>query len=65
MVSSVHAIHPCHQVSKLHQLLSPHLLRRLKKDVLKQLPPKLELIVRVVLSPMLVLGWGGAGLRVR
>ena len=25
---------------KLHELLSPHLLRRLKKDVLKQLPPK-------------------------
>jgi len=33
-------------------LLSPHLLRRLKKDVLKQLPPKKEQIVRVELSPL-------------
>lgn len=38
------------QVSQLHELLRPHLLRRLKKDVLKQLPPKQEQIVRVELS---------------
>lgn len=40
------------QVSQLHALLGPHLLRRLKKDVLKQLPPKQELMVRVELSPL-------------
>ena len=40
------------QIGKLHELLSPHLLRRLKKDVLKQLPPKKEQIVRVELSPL-------------
>ena len=38
------------QVKKLHALLSPHLLRRLKKDVLKQLPPKKEQIVRVEMT---------------
>ena len=36
----------------LHELLKPHLLRRVKRDVLKDLPPKRELIVRVGLSPM-------------
>ncbi|KAK9828698.1 hypothetical protein WJX72_001585 [[Myrmecia] bisecta] len=40
------------QVTRLHQLLSPHLLRRTKKDVLKQLPPKREQIVRVELSAL-------------
>lgn len=39
------------QVEQLHGLLRPHLLRRLKKDVLKQMPPKKELIVRVDLAP--------------
>ena len=38
------------QVEKLHEMLSTHILRRLKKDVLKQLPPKREQIVRVELS---------------
>lgn len=42
----------CWQVGKLHELLSPHLLRRLKKDVLKQMPPKKEQIVRVELSAL-------------
>ena len=37
---------------KLHELLAPHLLRRLKQDVLKNIPSKRELIVRVELSPM-------------
>ncbi|XP_019087304.1 PREDICTED: CHD3-type chromatin-remodeling factor CHR7-like [Camelina sativa] len=39
-------------ISKLHQMLAPHLLRRLKKDVLKEdeLPSKKELILRVDLS---------------
>ncbi len=38
------------QVSELHARLKPHLLRRIKRDVLKQLPPKMEQIVRVELS---------------
>ncbi|KAL3843998.1 hypothetical protein ACJIZ3_001401 [Penstemon smallii] len=38
------------QISRLHKMLAPHLLRRLKKDVLKELPPKKELILRVELS---------------
>ena len=40
------------QVRKLHDLLGPHLLRRLKADVLKGIPSKSEFIVRVELSPM-------------
>ncbi|GLI68202.1 hypothetical protein VaNZ11_012548, partial [Volvox africanus] len=39
------------EVSQLHALLQPHMLRRLKKDVMKQLPPKMEQLVRVELSP--------------
>ncbi|KAE8654547.1 CHD3-type chromatin-remodeling factor PICKLE [Hibiscus syriacus] len=38
------------QISRLHTMLSPHLLRRVKKDVMKKLPPKKELILRVDLS---------------
>ncbi len=37
---------------ELHGLLAPHLLRRMKKDVLRNLPPKREVIVRVGLSPL-------------
>ncbi|KAK4491066.1 hypothetical protein RD792_001788, partial [Penstemon davidsonii] len=40
------------QISRLHKMLAPHLLRRLKKDVMKELPPKKELILRVELSSM-------------
>ncbi|XP_052821460.1 chromodomain-helicase-DNA-binding protein Mi-2 homolog isoform X1 [Mya arenaria] len=40
------------QVRKLHDMLGPHLLRRLKADVLKGMPGKSEFIVRVELSPM-------------
>jgi hypothetical protein len=36
---------PVLQVSELHRQLAPHMLRRLKKDVLKQLPPKMEQMV--------------------
>ena len=43
---------PDAQVAKLHAMLGPHLLRRLKRDVLKQLPPKREQIVRVELAPL-------------
>ncbi|CAM0913117.1 unnamed protein product [Alopecurus aequalis] len=38
------------QVEKLHGMLKPHLLRRFKKDVMKDLPPKKELILRVELT---------------
>ncbi|KAK6292044.1 hypothetical protein J4Q44_G00378290 [Coregonus suidteri] len=40
------------QIQKLHDLLGPHMLRRLKADVFKNMPAKTELIVRVELSPM-------------
>ncbi len=40
------------QVSKLHAMLAPHMLRRMKIDVLKDMPSKTELIVRVELTPM-------------
>ncbi len=40
------------QIKKLHDLLGPHMLRRLKADVFKTMPAKTELIVRVELSPM-------------
>lgn len=39
------------QVSRLHGLLAPHLLQRLKRDVLRSLPPKREQIIRVELAP--------------
>ncbi|CAH2061075.1 unnamed protein product [Thlaspi arvense] len=38
------------QISRLHKMLAPHLLRRVKKDVMKDMPPKKELILRVDLS---------------
>ncbi|KAK3036792.1 hypothetical protein RJ639_030484 [Escallonia herrerae] len=44
------------QISRLHKMLAPHLLRSnysetwVKKDVMKELPPKKELILRVELS---------------
>jgi chromodomain-helicase-DNA-binding protein 4 len=37
-------------VQKLHAMLREHILRRIKKDVLTQMPPKREQIVRVELS---------------
>uniref|UniRef100_A0A183E895 DNA helicase n=1 Tax=Gongylonema pulchrum TaxID=637853 RepID=A0A183E895_9BILA len=40
------------QIQKLHSLLGPHMLRRLKTDVLSGMPSKSELIVRVELSSM-------------
>ncbi|XP_061566554.1 chromodomain-helicase-DNA-binding protein 3 isoform X2 [Cololabis saira] len=40
------------QIKKLHDLLGPHMLRRMKADVFKNMPAKTELIVRVELSPM-------------
>jgi len=40
------------QVLKLHDMLAPHMLRRMKADVLKDIPSKSEFIVRVELSAM-------------
>ncbi|KAL0243383.1 hypothetical protein GEMRC1_005944 [Eukaryota sp. GEM-RC1] len=40
------------QVSKLHSELAPFILRRLKKDVEKGIPGKIERIIRVELSPI-------------
>ncbi|XP_011622141.1 CHD3-type chromatin-remodeling factor PICKLE isoform X2 [Amborella trichopoda] len=40
------------QIARLHKMLAPHLLRRVKKDVMKDLPPKKELILRVELSAL-------------
>ncbi len=40
------------QVRKLHELLGPHMLRRMKADVLKNMPTKSEFIVRTNLAPM-------------
>lgn len=40
------------QVKRLHEMLGPHMLRRLKADVLKNMPTKSEFIVRVELSPI-------------
>lgn len=39
------------QVKRLHALLAPHILRRLKADVLKHMPSKAEFIVRVDMTP--------------
>merc|ERR1712142_524558 len=40
------------QVRMLHELLGPHMLRRLKADVLKNMPSKSECIVRTNLAPL-------------
>merc|ERR1712012_163456 len=40
------------QVRLLHELLGPHMLRRLKADVLKNMPSKSEFIVRTNLAPL-------------
>ena len=40
------------QIQKLHSLLGTRMLRRVKTDVLTDIPPKVELIVRVELTPV-------------
>lgn len=40
------------QVSDLHSVLKPYLLRRVKEDVEKALPPKEETILEVTLTPI-------------
>ena len=39
-------------VTKLHEILRPFLLRRIKKDVLKHLPPKKEIVVYAGMSKL-------------
>ncbi|KCV68048.1 hypothetical protein H696_05514 [Fonticula alba] len=39
------------QLRELHETLRPHMLRRLKRQVLKSLPSKVERILRVEMSP--------------
>ena len=40
------------QITSLHGELKPHMLRRVIKDVEKSLPPKIERILRVEMSPL-------------
>ena len=40
------------QVNELHSVLKPYLLRRVKEDVEKSLPPKEETILEVTLTPV-------------
>ncbi|CAO2837359.1 unnamed protein product, partial [Amaranthus hypochondriacus] len=40
------------ELANLHQELRPHILRRVIKDVEKSLPPKIERILRVEMSPL-------------
>uniref|UniRef100_A0A6P4FFM2 Chromodomain-helicase-DNA-binding protein Mi-2 homolog n=1 Tax=Drosophila rhopaloa TaxID=1041015 RepID=A0A6P4FFM2_DRORH len=40
------------QIKRMHEMLEPHMLRRLKADVVKNMPSKAEFIVRVELSAM-------------
>eukprot|EP00054_Salpingoeca_dolichothecata_P027756 m.205042 g.205042 ORF g.205042 m.205042 type:complete len:1100 (+) comp26041_c0_seq2:232-3531(+) len=40
------------QIDRLHNMLAPHLLRRMKTDVLKDMPEKSEFIVCVDLAPL-------------
>lgn len=37
-------------INRLHQILRPFLLRRVKKDVLHQLPTKVERVIKCPLS---------------
>ncbi len=49
-------------VNKLHKVLRPFLLRRLKSDVEKSLPPKKETILKIGMSEMQVIlggSWKG------
>jgi len=37
-------------INRLHQILRPFLLRRVKKEVAKELPQKIEMVIKVELS---------------
>lgn len=39
-------------INRLHQILRPFLLRRVKKDVAADLPQKIEMVVKVELSAL-------------
>lgn len=45
-------LHEAQQVADLHKMLKPYLLRRVKEDVEKALPPKEETIIEVELTPV-------------
>nr|CCA16095.1 KIAA1416 protein putative [Albugo laibachii Nc14] len=45
-------LHQARQVADLHKMLKPYLLRRVKEDVEKSLPPKEETIIEVELTPV-------------
>ncbi|TYZ64026.1 hypothetical protein PybrP1_003545 [[Pythium] brassicae (nom. inval.)] len=45
-------LHDAEQVAELHKMLKPYLLRRVKEDVEKSLPPKEETIIEVELTPV-------------
>uniref|UniRef100_K3X6C6 Chromodomain-helicase-DNA-binding protein 6 n=1 Tax=Globisporangium ultimum (strain ATCC 200006 / CBS 805.95 / DAOM BR144) TaxID=431595 RepID=K3X6C6_GLOUD len=45
-------LHEAQQVADLHKMLKPYLLRRVKEDVEKSLPPKEETIIEVELTPV-------------
>ena len=40
------------QIKTLHDMIGPHMLRRLKADVLKNMPTKSEFIIRIDMTPM-------------
>lgn len=40
------------QVDELKKLVAPHMLRRLKKDAMQNIPPKMERVVPVELTPV-------------
>lgn len=47
-------------IKNLHSILKPFLLRRLKKDVIKDLPPKKEYIIYASLTPIQKIVYGAA-----
>ena len=51
-VNEFSELHKAENIAKLHALLGPHMLRRLKADVFKDMPSKTELIVRVDMAPL-------------
>jgi chromodomain-helicase-DNA-binding protein 1 len=50
--TSTESFNQMDNITRLHRLLQPYLLRRTKRDVLKSLPPKNERILRVSLAPL-------------
>lgn len=46
-------------INRLHQVLRPFLLRRVKSEVAKELPPKSETVIKVQLSPWQKLWYNG------